>query len=130
MDESFDGLLAKWRRVYEAMQENTAPLQHQIDGLLARLREMAEPYKEEMAALEEQIKPRALAWGKTYKEVKGVEVAYRSGYDRVSWDTGRVDTVLAMLRDLLPNMAESLQQARKVSYVAPSVTLKAVDKED
>lgn len=127
MNESFDGLLASWREQYDAMLEATEEIRKQVEALREKQDELEAPYREQMAALVEEIKPRAMNWGRTYK-FDGVEVAYRKGYDRVSYDAGKVDSIMTTLRSIVPSVAESLEEARKMSYVAPSVTVKAVDR--
>lgn len=129
MNGSFDGLLQSWRNTYDAMNNKTAELRRQIAKLQEELEEVEAPYKEQMALLVEDIKPRALNWGRTYKG-DGVEVRYRKGYDRVSYDSGKVDSIMTTLRSIVPSVAESLEEARKMSYVAPSVTVMAVDREE
>jgi len=129
MNGSFDSLLQSWRGQYDAMNNKTAELRRQIAKLQEELEEVEAPYKEQMALLVEDIKPRALNWGRTYKG-DGVEVRYREGYDRVSYDSGKVDSIMTTLRSIVPSVAESLEEARKMSYVAPSVTVMAVDREE
>jgi hypothetical protein len=129
MNGSFDSLLQSWRHTYDAMNGKTAELRRQIARLQEELEEVEAPYKEQMALLKEEIEPRALNWGRTYKG-GGVEVRYRRGYERVSYDSGRVDSIMTTLRSIVPSVAESLEEARKTSYVAPSVTVVAVDEEE
>jgi hypothetical protein len=57
---------------------------------------------------------------------EGVVASYRSGYERVSYDTSKVDAVLGVMRDIMPEAAKTLDGARKVKRVSPSVTVKAV----
>lgn len=115
-------LMEQWRKVYDEREKATADLQSQIAEAVA-------PFAEKMAELEAQIKPLMLAQAKTHKASHlGVEASYRTGYERVSYDSGKTDAVLGVLRDIMPQTASTLEAARKVSYVQPSVSVKAIDK--
>ena len=120
-----DKLLKEWRADYDDMMEDTAELREQIDTLAAAKENIAIPYKIRMAELEVEIKAGALAQGKGHK-AEGVAVNYRRGYERVSYDSKQTNVVLGALRDMLPETANVLEGARKVSYVSPSVTVKAI----
>jgi hypothetical protein len=124
--EPFDDLLRQWRTAHDDMMEETAELRHQLETLQGQLAEMEAPYRDEMKTIEDEIKPRAMAWGQR-RTANGVDVSYRKGYDRVSYDSKRTDMVLGFLRDVLPDTAAALEAARKVSFVSPSVTIKAVE---
>jgi len=126
MDEPFDDLLKLWRTAHDDMIAETAELRHQLETLQGQLSEMEAPYRNELKVIEEEIKPRAMTWGQR-RIAHGVEVSYRKGYDRVSYDSKRTDMVLGFLRDVLPDTAASLEAARKVSFVSPSVSIKAVE---
>ena len=121
-----DELLKEWRECRDAMMEDTAELREQFDMLYAIEREIATPYEQRLKELESEIKALALIQGKGHK-AEGVEVGYRKGYERVSYDAGKTDVVLGFLRDVLPESAKSLEGARKSSFVSPSVSVKAVE---
>ena len=115
-------LMELWRALYDEREEATA-------GLQAQLAQAVAPFATQMAELEAEIKPLMLAQAKTHKAPHlGVEASYRSGCERVSYDSGKTDAVLGVLRDIMPQTASTLESARKVSYVAPSVSVKAIDK--
>lgn len=124
MDESFAGLVKSWRDCYDDMREDTAEVSEQINTLTEVLKEIAAPYQQRLDEIEKEIKARALMWGEGYKG-HGVVVGYRKGYERVSYDAGVADAVLSILQDVLPKTGEALEGARKVSFVSPSVTVKA-----
>ena len=119
-----DELLKRWREQHDAMTEATAELAEQIDTLKEAMFAIAEPYKWEMARLEGEIKAEALMMGEGAK-AHGVNVGYRKGYERISYDAKQTDMVLGMLRDVLPETAKSLEVARKSSFVSPYVSVKA-----
>ena len=120
-----DQLLKEWRECHDDMVEDTAELRAQFDTLYAAQREIEIPYEQCMRELEVEIKAEALIQGKGHK-AKGVAVNYRKSYERVTYDSKQVDGTLGVLRDVLPETAKSLEAARKVSYVSPSVTVKAI----
>jgi len=119
-----DELLKKWREQYDAMMEDTAELDDQIETLIKARNDIAEPYQERISELEREIKAEALMMGEGAK-AHSVNVGYRKGYERISYDAGRVDSVLGVLRDVAPETAKSLEAARKSSFVSPSVFVKA-----
>jgi len=123
--EPFDDLLEQWKSTNDAMCQETTELRARIQSLQEQVAEIEAPYRDRLMSIEEDIKPRALTWAQTY-ESDGVRVLYRSGYERISYDSKGTDAVWSTLKDILPNTAEALGAARKVSYVAPSVSVKAV----
>ena len=124
-----DELLKEWRHNYDSMTEDTVELRAQLDTLNAAYGDIVTPYKQRMSELEDEIKAQALIMGKGHK-AEGVTVNYRKGYERVSYDAEQTDVVLGFLRDVLPESAKSLEGARKSSFVSPSVSVKAIDKEE
>ena len=115
-----------------------------LDAEVVRQRQLAEnasaPYLAEAKRLEEQraivaapyralqteylaeIEPAIIEHGKTYKCAAGT-VKFRKAALRVSYDWRKVDTVKAMLTDLLPSLAAELQAARSESAGAPSFSI-------
>lgn len=123
--ELIEERMKDWRAAYDDMMIDTAEVRDQLLTLQAILQEVEQPYKERMAEIEGEIKPFALARA-VGVQAHGVVVSYRSGYERVSYDRNKADVVLGVLRDVLPETAKSLEGARKVSFVQPSVTIRAV----
>ena len=124
-----DELLKEWRECYDNMMLDTADLRAQTDTLYEMQRVVEAPYEQRMKELEVDIKAAALGLGCSHT-AHGAMVAYRSGYELVSYDSGKTDMVLGLLRDVLPETASVLDGARKVSFVKPSVSVRAVDKEE
>jgi len=120
-----DELLKEWRDCYDSMMEDTAELRGQFEVIHAAQREIEVPYEDRMKELEVQIKMAGLARGVSHS-AEGVLVSYRSGYDRVAYDASKVDAVVGVMRDVMPEAAKTLDGARKVSHVSPSVSVKAV----
>lgn len=115
-------LMAQWRKLYDERGTATEELQQQLAEAVA-------PFAEQMAELEAQIKSLMLAQAQTHEAPHlGVKASYRKGYERVSYDRVRTDSVLGILRDIMPQTADVLEAARKISYVKPSVSVKAIDK--
>lgn len=74
---------------------------------------------DEIAELETQIKEDTIAFGESV-QVDGVgRVTYRSGYDRVTWDNGKMSAFVAVY--------PVLETARKVSKTKPSASIKLED---
>jgi len=119
-----DELLKQWRKIYDERELAAADIEAQIDVLNSLLCEAVTPYNEQLAELQEKITAAALEKQATTK-AHGVVVSYRKGYERVSYEYKRVDAILAFLKDALPETAKSLEVARSVKAVAPSVTVKA-----
>ena len=123
--ELIEAMMGDWRAAYDDMLVDTSEVRDQIATLQAVLSEVEAPYRERMKEIEEEIRGFALARAEGAK-ANGVVVGYRNGYQRVSYNAKQTDMVLGMLRDVLPETAQSLEGARKVSFVQPSVTVKAV----
>jgi len=124
--ELIEERMKDWRAAYNDMEIETWGLRQQVESLQARLANLENPYKERMAEIEAEIKTLALARADSVKGY-GVAVGYRSGYERVSYDSKVADSVLGTLRDVLPETARTLEGGRKSTFVAPSVSIKAVD---
>jgi len=120
-----DELLRDWRDCYDSMMEDTAELRGQFEVIHAAQREIEAPYEDRMKELEVQIRADTIVRGMSHS-AEGVLVSYRKGYERVSYDSDKTDAVLGVLRDVLPETAKTMEGARKVSHVSPSVTVKAV----
>lgn len=115
-------LMESWRKLYDEREAATTDLQRQLAEAVA-------PFVEQMAELESQMKALVVPMATTCKAPHlGVECSFRKGYTRVSYDSGKTDMVLGVLRDILPETAATLEGARKASTVAPSVSIKAIDK--
>lgn len=123
--EMLDQLLLMWRDEYDAMQGETEWIRDQISTLSEELEMACAPFKEVMRRLEEEIKGIGFELARSYTEIPTVEMSYRKGYTRVSYDSKQTDMVLGFLRDVLPDTAKQLEKARKESAVAPSVSVKA-----
>jgi uncharacterized protein YijF (DUF1287 family) len=116
-------LLTKWRELYDLRASSTALIDAQIAELTSAKADIAAPFAKPLADIEAQIKQEALAVAKSVKAA-GVSVGYRRGYQRVSYNSDQVDAVLGVLRDVLPETANTLQGARVATMVAPSVSIK------
>ena len=123
--ELIEERMKDWRAAYDDMLVDTSEVREQLITLQNILAEIEEPYKGRMAEIEGEIKGFALARAGGVK-AHGVAVTYRKGYERVSYDRKQTDVVLALLRDIMPETAKSLEGARKSSFVQPSVSVKAV----
>lgn len=124
--ELIEERMKDWRAAYNDMEIDTWGLRQQLEALQARLANLENPYKERMKEIEDEIKSLALARAEGVKAY-GVAVSYRSGYQRVSYDSKVADSVLGTLRDVLPETAKTLEGGRKDTFVSPSVSIKAVD---
>ena len=118
-------LLERWRGVYDALNARTAEIDAQIEALRQERNKIAAPYEERLGDLCSEIREQALEGG-AGETAYGVQVSYRSGYTRVSYDKNKVDAVLGVLKDVLPETASTLEKARRESEVAPSVSIRAV----
>jgi hypothetical protein len=119
-------LLAKWRETHDERAKAGALVRAKLELLQAELAEIEIPYDETLAELEQQIRPLAEELGRTYQG-DGVEVRYRVGARRVTYDWRRVDSLLGVLRDVLPETAVTLEGARKETVGKPSVRVVRVD---
>ena len=118
-------LLKQWRSVYDDKEAATAEIRAEIEALQNDLAEISVPFDAQLSAWEEAIREEALELAETYKaEDIGVVVSYRKGSTRITYDWRKVDSVRDFLRDVLPETAESLNQARKQTEGAPSVSIK------
>lgn len=117
--------LKKWRTVYDEMNAASEEIDSQIKELMLKKDAIELPYWEQLEPLEAEVIAYAHTVAQSF-ESQGVKVSYRSGYERVSYDSKGTDAVWSTLKDILPNTAEALGAARKVSYVSPSVSVKAV----
>lgn len=109
-------LLLRWKLAVLDLQAATDPIQAEIDALTAKLREAAAPFQAQVDALEAEIKSAAVQEAASFK-AHDVSVTYRKGYDRVTWDTKKLDGYAAAHPEVLP--------FRSVTVVAPSVSIKA-----
>lgn len=109
-------LLLDWKLTTLQYQFAADPIQAQIDALTVQLQEATAPYRAKLDALEVEIKAAALDDAASFK-AHDVAVTYRKGYDRVTWDTKRLDGYAAAHPEVLP--------FRSVTAVAPSVSIKA-----
>lgn len=121
---TLEELMKLWRNIYDEKCAATAPIMAEINELSAALEDLSNPFDRKLHEIEAEIEPLAMTVGATTK-LDGVEVSYRSGYPRVSYDWKRVDVVLGILRDALPETAKELDKARKETYTAPKVSVKA-----
>ena len=121
-----DRLLSQWRAIYDQKQTATAPIRAELETLNAGLAEVSAPFDAQLAELEADIRAAALELGKTYKLPGCVEVAYRKGATRVTYEWKQVDAVRNVLRDILPESAATLDAARKETTGEPSVSVKAL----
>jgi len=120
-----EGILSQWRAVYDQKQEATAPIRAELETLNAGLAEVSAPFDAQLAELEAGIRIYALSAGCGQK-ADGVEVAYRKGSTRVTYEWRQVDAVRNVLRDILPESAATLDAARKETTGEPSVSVKAL----
>lgn len=117
-------LLKEWREANEAMQKASASTREEIARLQREVVEFERPDRERIQQIEAELRPSALAAGKTVKhEESGVKVAYRKGTTRVTYDWKAVDSINAVLRDVMPSAASALTAARKATTGDPSVKL-------
>ena len=123
--EPIDDTMKKWREIYDEMHAASEEIDEQIKELMLKKDAIELPYWEQLEPLEAEIIAFAHTAAQSFGS-DGVKVSYRSGYERVSYDSKGTDAVWSTLKDILPNTAEALGAARKVSYVKPSVSVKAV----
>lgn len=124
--ESVNDTLKKWREVYDAMNAASKEVDEQIKELMLKKDAIELPYWEQLEPLEGEIMAYTHTVAQSF-ESQGVKVSYRKGYEKVTYDRKGTDAVWSTLRDILPNTADALERARKVSYVSPSVSVKAAD---
>jgi len=117
-----DELLREWRETHDEMEVACASVTARLNEIALELDAVRYPYVQVLTALEEKIVPQALALGKSYK-AHGAEVSYRKGTRRITYKWQIVDSVLGVLRDVLPETAETLTAARSESTGKPSVRI-------
>ena len=126
MDDTMAALMANWKTAHDELEEASAPIKAEIDDLLFVLNEVKRPFAKRLMEIEDEIRPLAVAHAATFK-APGVEVRYRKGARRVSYKWQIVDSVLGVLRDVLPETALTLEGARKESTGKPSVSIVRVE---
>ncbi len=119
---NLDELLKCWRTTRDEMIAESLVLQERIDQLQMQLAELQAPYRGALSALEAEIRAGVIALGSTYKS-NSAEARFRKGSRRISYNWRQVDAVASMLRDVLPETADTLTAARKESVGKPSVTI-------
>ena len=112
-----------WAMVYDEMQGETALLRDELAEAQARLTEAEKPYREALAAIEGEIIPAVSDHLQETWKHDGVEARYRKGARRVTYKWQTVDSVLGVLRDVLPETAITLEGARSESIGKPSVNV-------
>jgi hypothetical protein len=81
-----EGAIRAWLALREEMMRATVALEVEAGRLQDELDQAREPYQEKMAALEEKIKAATLELERP-ANVGGVQVTYRRGYTRTTWDS-------------------------------------------
>ena len=120
---TMDELCQSWRVTLEHMDAVSHALVDEISRLQAELAAKQAPYLDAAAELEAEIYRLTLDAATSYK-ADGVQVNYRKGTRRVTYEWRTVDTVLGTLRDILPETAATLEDARKETIGKPSVSVK------
>ena len=115
-------MMTTWRQVYDDMVDHCLPVKAQIQALQEELHDRESKFSGRLARMEHQIRQHVTAEGHTVKS-DGVEARYRKGARRVTYKWQTVDTVLGVLRDVLPDTAKTLEGARKESIGNPSVNI-------
>ena len=121
--KNLDGALIRWRDVHDEMQDETALLRQEVAEAQARLTEAEKPYRDELAIIGDGIKDVVATHIKGTWKGDGAEARYRKGARRVTYRWQTVDSVLGVLRDVLPETAVTLEGARKESLGKPSVSI-------
>jgi hypothetical protein len=123
-DEELDQLLLMWLDTYDEMMDATVNERRRLEDVERRIAEIEQPYRVTMEALADRIEPYIMVKGSSYADLPRVVAQYRNGYWRVNYNKDIVDVVLALLKDVSPNLADQLQTARKQTSVPPKVTIK------
>ena len=122
-DEELDQLLIMWLDTWDEMQDATRNERRRLEDTNQRIAEIEQPYRVTMEALADRIEPYIMTKGSTYNDLPRVIAKYRSSYLRINYNKDIVDVVLALLKDVSPNLADQLQAARKQTHVPPKVTI-------
>ena len=121
-------LLGDWQVAYDDLEKVGAPIKAKINDLLSDLSALQRPLEERLAIIEAEICPLAIARAGTIK-TPGVNVSYRKGATRVTYDWRTVDSVKSILQDVLPKTALTLEGARSQSTGKPSVSIVRVEEQ-
>ena len=121
MDEQrVKGLLAEYAQAMKSTALEVAEREAEISRLQAEIRSLQEQAR--IPELQVEILSVAARLGKAVKG-DGASVTYRSGYTRVTWDTGILNGAINVWRHTNPDLAEVITSAQKTSYTAPSVKI-------
>lgn len=118
-------LLKKWGEQSQLLAAATAGIDAEIATLQEERAEIAAPYQERISELEAEIRERTLLLGESVRG-EGVYVTYRKGAHRVTYDWRTVDSVAGVLKDVMPDTAKTLMDARKETTGNPSVSIREV----
>lgn len=99
-------------------RQKVQDLTHRLQDAQNMLGAAEKPYRDEMDKVAEYLKGHALEAEAGFS-VHGVEVKYRKGYTRTSWD----NKILSKMCEDSPSLEGQIGSARKEAFVQPSVTV-------
>ena len=120
--DEFAGKVDELVQLTKGRKKHLAALMEQREALDKRIAEAGAPYDIKIHETESVLRQSVMAAGQSAKH-GGVRITYTRASERVAYDWRQVDTLVAALATKDKKMAALLSEARKVTVVAPRVSV-------